>query len=204
MQTQVESETPAVGERAPQPENVVNGVNVNALFQTVEMVKSNSMFATFRFTAKNKWLEGAHNRSIIDGFHGAMQDIEHTQSFLLHSDEHPALLGRDQGPNPGEYLLHALAACMTSSMILHAAARGIVVEDLESTVEGEADLRGFLGLDKNVRNGFQNIRMSFKIRADLNDEQLQELVQLGPTFSPLYDTLTNGVPITVEAQRMNE
>lgn len=204
MQTQVESAPSAVLDQASQPENLMNGVNVNALFRTVEAVKTNPIFGKFRFRAKNKWLEGAHNRSIIDGFHGAMQDIERTQSFLLHADEHPVLLGRDQGPNPGEYLLHALAACVTSSMIFHAAARGIVVEEVESTVEGEADLRGFLGLDQTVRNGFQNIRMSFKVRADLNDEQMQELIQLGPTFSPLFDTLTNGVPITVEAQRMTE
>src|SRR5262249_42591114 len=115
------------------------------------------------------------------------------------------LLGRDLGPNSGEYLLTALAACVTSTLVYHAAARGITIEDVESTVEGDIDLRGFLGIDKSVRNGFQNIRMNFKIQADhLSDEQLQELAQLGPSFSPMLDSITKGVPVTVQAQRMTK
>ena len=171
---------------------------------TVEAVKVNPLIAKFRFNVKNEWLDGAHNRSIINGFHGAMQDIERSQSFELHADEHPILLGHDQGPNAGEYLLQALAACVTSTLVYHAAARGIVIEELESTVEGDIDLRGFLGTDKSVRNGFQNIRMSFAICADLSDQELQELAKLGPTFSPVLDSLTKGVPVTVQAQRMNK
>ena len=187
-----------------QAENTVNGVNVTALFQTVEAVKVNPLIAKFRFNVKNEWLGGAHNRSIINGFHGALQDIERPQAFELHADEHPILLGRDQGPNAGEYLLQALAACVTSTLVYHAAARGIVIEEVESTVEGDIDLRGFLGTDKSVRNGFQNIRMSFAICADLSDQELQELAKLGPTFSPVLDSLTKGVPVTVQAQRMSK
>jgi len=196
--------TADVLEPATAAESIVNGVNVTGLFQTVDAVKANPVVAKFRFDVKNEWLDGPHNRSIINGFHGATQDIERPQSFLLHADEHPILLGRDQGPNAGEYLLHALAACVTSTLIYHAAARGIVVEAVESKVEGDVDLRGFLGLDENVRNGFQNIRMSFDIAADVSDRELQELAKLGPTFSPVLDTLTKGVPVTVQAQRMSQ
>ena len=204
MSSRQEKATAEVLEPASQAENIVNGVNVTALFQTVEAVKVNPVIAKFRFKVKNEWLDGAHNRSIINGFHGAMQDIERSQSFELHADEHPILLGRDQGPNAGEYLLQALAACVTSTLIYHAAARGIVIEEVESKVEGDIDLRGFLGTDKSVRNGFQNIRMSFDISADVNDEELQELAKLGPTFSPVLDSLTKGVPVTVQAQRMRK
>src|SRR5215467_4631782 len=160
-------------EPSSQAANIVNGGNVTALSQTVEAVKANPVIAKFRFNVKNEWLDGAHNRSTINGFHGAMQDIERSKSFELDADEHPVLLGRDQGPNAGEYLLQALAACVTSTLIYHAAARGIVIEEVESKVEGDIDLRGFLGTDKSVRNGFQNIRMSFDICADLSDQELQ-------------------------------
>src|SRR5262249_16658531 len=184
-----------------QDEITVNGVNVTALSQTVEAVKANPVIAKFRFNLKSEWLDGAHNRSTINGFHGAMQDIERPQSFVLHADEHPVLLGRDQGPNAGEYLLQALAAGVTSTMIYHAAARGIEIEEVESTVEGDIDLRGFLGTDPSVRNGFQNIRVSFAISADLSDQEFEELARLGPTFSPVLDSITKGVPVTVQAQR---
>jgi len=204
MSSRQEKTTVEVLEPAPQAEKIVNGVNVTALFQTVEAVKADPVIAKFRFNVKNEWLDGAHNRSTINGFHGAKQDFERPQSFQLDADEHPILLGRDQGPNAGEYLLEALAACVTSAMIYHAAARGIVIEEVESKVEGDIDLRGFLGTDKSVRNGFQNIRMRFDISADLSDEELQELANLGPTFSPVLDSLTKGVPITVEAQRMKK
>lgn len=204
MSSGQEKATAEVLDPASQAENVVNGVNITALSQTVEAVKVNPVIAQFRFNVKNEWLEGPHSRSIINGFHGAMHDIERAQSFQLHADEHPILLGRDLGPNAGEYLLHALAACVTSTLIFHAAARGIVIEEVESKVEGDIDLRGFLGTDKSVRNGFQNIRMSFDISADLSDQELQEIARLGPTFSPVLDSLTKGVPVTVQAQRMRK
>ena len=204
MSSRQEKVTAEVLDPASEAENVVNGVNVTALSQTVEAVKINPVVAQFRFAVKNEWLEGPHNRSIINEFHGAMQDIERAQSFQLHADEHPILLGRDQGPNAGEYLLHALAACVTSTLIFHAAARGIVIDEVESKVEGDIDLRGFLGTNKSVRNGFQNIRMSFDISADVSDQELQEIAKLGPTFSPVLDSLIKGVPVTVQAQRMRK
>ena len=110
--------------------------------------------------------------------------------------------GVTKAPNPAEYLLSALAACVTSALVYHAAARGIKIEEVESQVEGDVDVRGFLGLDENVRRGFQNIRMTLAIHADVTDEQLEELAGLGTGFSPVFDSVTNGVPVTVRTERM--
>jgi uncharacterized OsmC-like protein len=121
---------------------------------------------------------------------------------VIHADEPIVLLGRDQAPNPAEYLLTALAACVTSALVYHAAARGIKIEEIESQVEGDVDVRGFLGLDENVRKGFQNIRMTLAIHADVTDEQLEELAGLGTGFSPVFDSVRNGVPVTVRTERM--
>ena len=181
---------------------VINGVNVTDLMQTMDAVKADPTVAKFRFRLNNEWLVGGHNRSTLNEFHGAGQLHQRAKSFLIHADEPIVLLGRDQAPNPAEYLLTALAACVTSSLVYHAAARGIKIEGVESQIEGDVDVRGFLGLDENVRNGFQNIRMTLAIRADVTDEQLEEIASLGTGFSPVFDSVTNGVPVTVRAERM--
>jgi uncharacterized OsmC-like protein len=181
---------------------IINGVNVIELVQTIEAVKASPEVAKFRFRLHNEWLDGSHNRSTVNGFQGATQELQRSKSFLIHADEPTVLLGRDQAPNPAEYLLGALAACVTTSLVYHAAARGIQIDEVESKFEGDIDLHGFLGLDKNVRNGFQNIRMTLAIRADVSDEELDELAGLGPRFSPVLDSVTNGVPVTVRAERM--
>jgi uncharacterized OsmC-like protein len=181
---------------------VINGVNVTDLMQTIDAVKADPTVAKFRFRLNNEWLEGGHNRSTLNEFYGASQLHQRAKSFLIHADEPIVLLGRDQAPNPAEYLLTALAACVTSSLVYHAAARGIKIEEIESQVEGDVDVRGFLGLDENVRNGFQNIRMTLAIHADVTDEQLEELASLGTGFSPVFDSVTNGVPVTVRTERM--
>ena len=180
----------------------VNGVNVDELFKTIDAIKATPGIAKFKFRIANEWLGGGHNRSTCKDFHGAHEDIQHATTFVLDADEPPILLGEDRGANPVEYLLHALAACVTSSMVYHAAARGIQIEEVESTVQGNIDLRGFLGLDPNIRRGYQDIRMSFRVKADAPDEQIQEIVAMGPRFSPVFDSVSNGVPITVTAERM--
>jgi uncharacterized OsmC-like protein len=183
----------------------VNGVNVTALHETVAALKAMPAMAKFRFRANNRWLDGGHNQSRIKDFYGTSQEITDRKApYVLNADEPPILLGEDRGANPVEFLLHALAACVTTAMVYHAAARGIEIEEMESTVEGDIDLRGFLGLDDNVRRGYQGIRMSFKIKADVSDEELEELYKLGPSFSPVYDSVTKGVPVTVTAERMKD
>jgi len=181
---------------------VINGVDRDKLFGTVDLIKGAPQLARFRFNVHNEWQDGAHNRSTVHGFFGAGTNLEHAVKFELDSDEPAILLGQDQGPGAGEYLLHALAACVTTSMVYHAAARGIAIEEVESAIEGDCDLRGFLGIDPNVRNGFQEIRMNFRIKADVSDEQLQELRMLGQQYSPMLDTISHGVPVKVAAERM--
>jgi uncharacterized OsmC-like protein len=138
----------------------------------------------------------------VKPFYGCGQVLSHKTRFILAADEPDILLGNDNGANPVEHLLHALASCVTTSMVYHAAARGIDIQEVESELSGDLDLNGFLGLDPNVRNGYQQIRLKLHIKANLTDEQLQELSNLGPTFSPVFDSLRHGVPIFVSAERM--
>ena len=181
---------------------VVNGVNVYDLFSTIDAVKGAPANAIFRFRVRNNWQGGSQNCSTVGDFFGAGEERPRNRPFVLEADEHGVLLGKDEAANPVEYLLHALAACLTTSMVYHAAARGIEIQEIESSLEGNIDLQGFLDLDKNVRMGYQGIRVNFKIKANVPDEQLQEIVQLGTGHSPVYDSLTRGVPVSVKAQRM--
>ena len=183
-------------------ENTVNGVAVDGLSKTVEAIKATPALAKFNFRIRNQWVDGGRNTSTVANFYGAVQEQSRSKAFALEADEPPVLLGKDSAANPVEHLLHALAGCLTSSMVYHAAARGIHIEEVESSLEGDIDLHGFLELDKNVRNGYQGIRVNFKIKADVPDEQLQELCQLGSAHSPVFDSLTNGVPVAVTAQRL--
>jgi uncharacterized OsmC-like protein len=180
----------------------INGVNVNDLFTTILGIKTAPAIAKFTFQVKNQWAGGSQNSSTVDKFDGAGQKLSRPRPFVLAADEPPVLLGKDTAANPVEYLLHALASCLTTSMVYHAAARGIQIEEVESSLEGDIDLHGFLELDKNVRKGYQGIRVSFKVKADVPDEQLQEIVQLGTGHSPVFDSLTNGVPVSVRAERL--
>ncbi len=181
---------------------VVNGVAVDEIFSTIDAIKQTPAIAKFKFKIENQWEGGGQNSSTVNTFYGACQDQTRKRPFVLLADEPQVLLGKDAAANPVEYLLHALASCLTTSMVYHAAARGIRIEEVQSTLEGDIDLQGFLKLDPKVRNGYQGIRVSFKIKADVPDEQLQELVQLGPAHSPVFDSLTKGVPVSVTADRM--
>lgn len=183
-------------------ETITNGIDVARLEETVAAVKASPKAGSLQFRLQNQWVDGAENRSEIQTFIAGGKVIGHKKSFVLASDEPEMLLGNGEAPGPVEYLLHALAACVTTAMIYHAAARGIVVERVESTLEGDIDLQGFLGLSPDVRKGYQNIRMSMRIKANISDEQFRELSALGPNFSPVYDSITRGVPVEVTAERM--
>ncbi len=180
----------------------INGVAIEDLSKTVDAIRATPSIAKFKFRIRNQWVEAGRNNSTVDKFYGAGQDHSRPQPFVLEADEPPVLLGKDVAANPVEHLLHALASCLTTSMVYHAAARGIHIEEVESSLEGDIDLQGFLKLDKKVRNGYQGIQVRFKIKADVPDEKLQELGQLGPGHSPVFDSLTNGVPIAVTAERL--
>jgi uncharacterized OsmC-like protein len=180
----------------------VNGVVVDDLSKTVDAIKATPAIAKFKFRIRNQWVDAGQNSSTADTFYGAGQELSRPKPFVLEADEPPVLLGKDTAANPVEHLLHALASCLTTSMVYHAAARGIHIEEVGSSLEGDIELHGFLELDKNVRNGYQGIRVNFKIKADVPDGKLQEIIQLGPGHSPVFDSLTNGVPVSVTAERL--
>jgi uncharacterized OsmC-like protein len=178
----------------------VNGIHLETLNATVQAITQDPGLGQCRFRARNSWLGGNHNCTTITGFYGARQEIAHKQRYELHADEPPILAGNDAGANPVEHLLNALAACVTTSMIAHAAVRGIHIEELESELEGDIDLRGFLGLDEAVPKGFTDIRVRFRVKADIDSmERLKRLSM----YSPVLNTLTRGtnVDIQVEAKQ---
>jgi len=177
--------------------NRVNGINLNALNETVSAIQGDPELGKCKFRARNQWIDANHNRSTISGFYGAKQEITHNQEFELHADEPPILAGEDQAPNPVEHLLNALAGCVTTSMVAHAAVRGIHIDELESELEGDIDLRGFLGLDPSVPKGYTNIRLKFKVKTD--EENLKRLKSLAE-FSPVYNTITHGAKVDIEIE----
>lgn len=178
-------------------ETIVNGVNVTRMGETINAVKNDSKIAKFQFRAKNKWVYGGHNQTTIHGFYGAgAEDTERTQPFVLDADEPPVLLGEDKGPNPVEYVLTALISCMTTTMVYHAAAQGIKIEEVESTLEGDLDLQGFLGLCEDIRKGYENITVRFKVKSDASPDVLEALAK----NSPVYDVVTNPVPVSISVE----
>jgi uncharacterized OsmC-like protein len=160
-------------------------------------VKAQPELANFQFRARNRWISGTHSQGRLHDFYGAGQELAHEQEFTFDADHPAVLVGKDNGPTPVEFLLHALATCLTAGLINIAAVRGITLTEVESTVEGDIDLQGILGLDAGVRNGFEQIRVSFQIKGDADDETLRGLVERSRARSAVYDIVTNGLPVTI-------
>jgi uncharacterized OsmC-like protein len=174
-----------------------NGVDTATLFATLDAVKAAPEAATFQFRADNEWLTGTHSRSTIHGFFGVGEERTHEHTFTFDAD-HPAILvGHDNGPTPVEYVLHALATCLTAGLANIAAARGIRLTEVRSTVSGDIDLNGILGLDSDVRNGYQNITVHFTVKGDAPPERLRALVEQSRKRSAVYDILANHVPVNI-------
>lgn len=174
--------------------NHLNGIDLTTLLETVSAIRQDPELGVARFRASNTWVDGNHNRSTVTGFYGAKQEIAHARAFTMGADEPPILAGQDQAPNPVEYLLHALASCLTTSMVAHAAVRGIAIEELESELEGDIDLNGFLGLDAEVPKGYTEIRARFRVKADPKDvDRIKALAE----FSPVFNTITRGARVDV-------
>jgi uncharacterized OsmC-like protein len=177
----------------------LNGVDTPMLFATLDAVKASTELAKFQFRATNRWVSGTHNRTTIRGFYGAGQeDTTRTADFSYDADHPAVLVGKDNGPTPVEFVLHALAACLTSGLANIAAARGVTLTEVESTIEGDIDLLGILGLSDQVRNGYQGIRVSFKISGDAPEDVLKGLVEQSRRRSAVYDVVTNGVPVQID------
>lgn len=180
----------------------LNGVDTPTLFATIGAVRDQPELAKFRFRASNRWVEGTHSRCRSEGFYGAGAEQAHASQWSFDSDHPPVLVGKDNGPLPVEYLLYGLLACITSGIGNISAARGVKLTEVESRVEGELDLRGVLGLSHEVRNGYQGLKVSFKIKGDAPAEKLREIVEQSRARSAVYDVLANGIPIdiTVDAE----
>lgn len=179
--------------------SLINGVDVIKLKQTINAIQETPSLAEFRFRIDHRWLGGGHNRTTVKTSHGAGQDFpERDGKFSMEADEPEILLSGDKAPNPVEHLLHALISCVTSTAIYHAAARHIPVESVESELVGDLDLRGFLGLDPDVPKGYRSVTMRMRIGGDLSEDQKREVMQLGCTYSPVFNSVSPGVPISVE------
>jgi uncharacterized OsmC-like protein len=179
--------------------NVINGIDVVEFDNTVQAVKFNPELGKFQFRATHRWDMGGYNRTTISGFYGAGEEHgAENRTFVLEADEPPVLLGEDRTANPVEYLLHALASCLTSSIIYKAAARGITIESVESKLEGDLDARAFLEISNDVRKGYQNIRATFKVKSEASAESLMECAE----FSPVLDVITNGTPVSLKVEKV--
>jgi uncharacterized OsmC-like protein len=176
----------------------INGVPVDTLFSTLDLLKGQPELAKFTFRAQNRWINGAHNRTTITSFFGANQEIDHAQEHQIDAGEPEILVGTDTGANPAEAALHALAACLTTTLVYSAAARGVTLTEVESTLEGNCDVQGALGLNDDVHNGFDDIKVSFKVKGDAPREQIESIVANAPKRSFVFDTLTRAIPVTVE------
>jgi uncharacterized OsmC-like protein len=179
------------------PREPRNGIDTPLLFQTINAVGAQPALADFTFRATNRWQQGTHSRTRIHTFYGAQQELAHEKEHVFDADHPQVLVGRDQAPTPVEFLLHGLAACLTAGIGNIAAARGVTLYEVESTIEGDINLLGLLGLSDTVRNGYQGMRVNFKIKGDAPADVLEKIVEQSRNRSAVYDVLTNGVPVTI-------
>ena len=176
----------------------INGVDVPTLFATLDAVRAQNEIAAFRFRASNTWVRGTHSRSTYSGFFGAGQEMQHRHDTVVESDHPEVLVGSDEAPTPVEYLLHAIAACLTAGIANIAAARGVELTHVSSEVTGDVDLLGILGLsDGSVRNGYEQIDVTFHVEGDADDETLRAIVEQSRRRSAVYDALTNPTPVSI-------
>ena len=179
-------------------DSIRNGVDTATLFATLDAVKQAPAAAKFQFRAHNEWVSGTHNRGTISDFFGVGEERAHERTFVFDADHPAVLVGQDNGPTPVEFVLHALAACITSGLANIAAARRVRLTEVCSTVTGDIDLNGILGLDPAVRNGYEGITVRFAIKGDAPAEKLREIVEQSRARSAVYDVITNRVPVTIE------
>jgi uncharacterized OsmC-like protein len=178
---------------------VINGLDVDAAVATMAAIKADKSLAKFQFRARNTWIDGGENRSVIRDFFGAgKEDSSRAASFEFTNGEPPVLLGNNEGANPVEFLLHALAGCVTTTFVLHAMARGIVIRELSTELAGDLDLQGLLGLDDSVSPGYEQIRIRMHVKADCSENELNDLLAYAQQHSPVCNTVCRPVPVIIE------
>lgn len=193
METAIE--TPKKTRREPK---AVNGVDVPTLFATLDAVKGQPELARFTFRASSRWVAGTHSKIRIEKFDGAGGEHVHASEFVYDADHPAVLVAKDNGPTPVEFLLVALAACITAGIGNIASVRGVKLTSLESTLEGDIDLRGIFGMSDEVRKGYRGIKATFRIQGDAPAEKLEEIVRRSQAHSAVFDVLTNGVPVQLD------
>jgi len=175
----------------------INGIDVKGLLATIDAMKANPEIGNFKFRATNKWIHGTHCRATIKDFYGALKEDNSRPPMDYDMDEPPILLGNNEGRNPVKYLLVALSGCLTTALITHASAKGIEIKGVQSRYEGDIDLRGFLGISPEVPVGYKEIRVYFKIDADVSEEKKEELIRMAQKYSPVFNTITRSAPVSV-------
>jgi uncharacterized OsmC-like protein len=179
-------------------ERHLNGVDTTTLFATIDAVRQQPEAAQFRFRVTNNWVSGTHSRGRFPGFYGAGQEHVHAHQTVVDADHPAVLVGKDEGPTPAEHLLNALASCLMAGLGNIAAARGVELRGVRCDVEGDIDLRGILGLDPEVRNGFSDVRVRFTVDGAADAERLAALVDQSVQRSAVLDVLTNGTSVSVD------
>jgi uncharacterized OsmC-like protein len=176
----------------------INGLNVEAAHATIAAVKADKSLARFQFRTHNTWINGGENRSTIQSFFGAgREDRSRTRPFVFTNGEPPVLLGNNEGANPVEFLLHALAGCVTTTFVLHAMARGVTIRELSTELSGNIDLQGLLGLDDSVPAGYEQINIQMRVKADCPDAELDDLLAFAQQHSPVCNTVCRPVPVVI-------
>lgn len=177
---------------APIEEPTVNGVTVSTVMGIVNAIEEDSSNANFQFRLNNHWVNGGLNRSQIKSYYAlGQEDATRTEPFTVDADEPAVNSGGDSSPNPMEFVLHALAGCLTSTLVYHAAVQGIEIESIESYLEGDMDVRGMLGMSDEARKAFNAVRVGMRVKGDADEETLTELA----LFSPVYDLVANSLPV---------
>ncbi|CFX16404.1 putative redox protein, regulator of disulfide bond formation [Candidatus Filomicrobium marinum] len=178
---------------------LINGLDVTAARNTIAAIQADKSLARFQFRARNTWISGGENRSTIRDFYGVgREDDSRTMTFEFTNGEPAVLLGDNEGANPVEFLLHALAGCVTTTFVLHAMARGIHIRDLSTELAGDIDLQGLLGIDESVPPGYEQIRIRMHVEADCSEKDLEDLMTYAQQHSPVCNTVCRPVPVVIE------
>lgn len=178
--------------------NRVNGLDMDQAVATIEAIKADPEIARFRFRARNNWVTGGVNKSAIKDFYGGKaEDSSRSAGWEFTNGEPPILLGDNEGANPVEFLLHALAGCITTTFVLHASARGVAIRSLSTELEGDIDVHGLLALDGTFP-GYRQIRVKMHVEADCSEAELAELMAVAQAHSPVCNTVCKPVPVIIE------
>lgn len=176
----------------------VNGVNVGTVMGVIGSVQERSANAQFQFRLRNRWVDGGLNRSQIKSYLAVgREDDTRIEPFVVDADEPAVTAGGDSAPNPMEFVLHSLASCLTSTMVYHAAVQGIEIESVESSLEGDIDVRGMLGLSDEVRKGYHHVRVRMLVKSEASAAVLKELA----LFSPVYDIISKSLPVDLALEK---